>query len=1080
MKSVGKISMEKLNDKLNNEEFFFVLNRLYNKIPCGLVWYTPDLNSEFRFINDIGISLLGYSSKKELINKGGIYLKNYIHPEDYPKILATHKKIRHLGDHQKVQFRALGNNDEIKIFEGVITLEKAFSGKTLFHFAFSDITSVKQIEEEFLYKSNELSALIENIPGGVCAIQLRNSPKVIYSSEQIYNLFGIDKPSIKKMIQEDFFSIFHPEDVDVAKTIINDIKKNKSQQDVTLRIIHKKDKYKYVNFRASVIGNVDSEIIIFVILLDVDEQKETEANLLSQKQLVNLVLNQSDVMLWVYDIKNSKCSVKPFIEGLQEKGTLFKDIKNFPESYIQKKYVDESSAEVFRNMCERLKSGEPKVQEICAFPNDNGTGLQWRKIHYLNFYDEDGNPSHAIGCAINVTEMVTLEKRYDDELTYRREVNTEHLVEFLSANLTKDMIVEHQLYTPFLSFKNSSFSKFIAYCTDQISYSQEKEKFKSIFSPHNMIDAYNLGESNFHFECKIHSPTHNMNLSWLNIYCRLALEPTTRDVIAFLYIYDISEKKAAETIVQRISSVEYDFLNIINIKSQEAETQYKKENIVPNVPGLGKLKPYNSTVEQILNLYVKEVASEQELESLYTKLELSTIIKELETQEKYAVSFPVKEKDGVIHRKKWQYMYLDNDKQQIIHSQSDVTDVYEEEIRQKEMLKDALIAAEQANKAKTEFLSRMSHEIRTPMNAIIGMSELAQQSVHNTELVIDSISKVSSSAKFLLNLINDILDMSRIESGRTVLSSDIINFSSFIENINIICEAQAKQKHVNFISKINGNISNSFMGDKTKLQQILINIISNGIKFTPSGGSVVFSITQKEIVNNQGLLEFIIKDDGIGISPNFINHLFEPFTQEHTGSTSLYGGTGLGLAISKNFISLMGGTIDVESKPGFGTKFIITLKLTVAKEDIEATSPQEKNYAAISSREFDFTGKRVLLVEDHALNIEVAKKLLISRNLDVDVAENGVLAVDIIEKATQNYYDAILMDIRMPVMDGITATKTIRELPTEWTKKVPIIAMTANAFEEDIEKTKNAGMNAHLSKPIEPNILFSTLAKFIL
>ncbi|MBR4012497.1 MAG: response regulator, partial [Spirochaetaceae bacterium] len=197
-------------------------------------------------------------------------------------------------------------------------------------------------------------------------------------------------------------------------------------------------------------------------------------------------------------------------------------------------------------------------------------------------------------------------------------------------------------------------------------------------------------------------------------------------------------------------------------------------------------------------------------------------------------------------------------------------------------------------------------------------------------------------------------------------------------------------------------------------------------------------------------------------------------------STSLYGGTGLGLAISKNFISLMGGTIDVESKPGFGTKFIITLKLTVAKEDTEATSPQEKNYAAISSREFDFTGKRVLLVEDHALNIEVAKKLLISRNLDVDVAENGVLAVDIIEKASQNYYDAILMDIRMPVMDGITATKTIRELPTEWTKKVPIIAMTANAFEEDIEKTKNAGMNAHLSKPIEPNILFSTLAKFIL
>ena len=324
-------------------------------------------------------------------------------------------------------------------------------------------------------------------------------------------------------------------------------------------------------------------------------------------------------MLWVYDIKNSKCSAKPFLEGLQEKGKIFKDLKNFPESYIQKKYVHESSVEDFRNMCIRLKNGEPKVQEICAFPSDNERGLQWRKIHYLNFYDDDGTPSYAIGCAINVTETVTLQKRYDEELTYRQEVNTDHLIEFLSVNLTKDVIEEHQLFTPFLSFKNSTFSKFVNYCAEQIFYPQEKEKFKNIFSLHNMIDAYNSGESNFHFECKICSPTQNMKLSWLNIYCRIAIEPITRDVIAFMYTYDISEKKVAETIVQRISSVEYDFLNIINLKSQEAETQYRKENIVPNLPGLGKVKPYHSTVKQILKMYVENVASEQELENLHTK-----------------------------------------------------------------------------------------------------------------------------------------------------------------------------------------------------------------------------------------------------------------------------------------------------------------------------------------------------------------------------------------------------------------------------------------------------------------------------
>ena len=1068
-------------EKINNEEFFYVLNRLYNKIPCGLAWYTPDLNSEVRYINDIGYSILGYSSKQEFIEKGGIYLKDYVHPDDYNRVLSLHKKLKKLGDHQKFQFRAICNNNKVKILEGIVSLEKAFSGKTLLHFAFTDITSVKQIEEEFLYKSNELSALIDNIPGGVCAIQLGETPKVIYASGQIYHLFGLDKPSIRKTIQNDFFSLFHPEDVELAKKAVLEIKKYKHQKEITVRTIFKKDQYKYVNFRASVIGNVDSELIIFVILLDVDEQKQIEANLINQTQLVNLVLNQSDVMIWDYDIKNSKVSVKPFMEGLQEKGKTYKDLKNFPEAYIQKKLVDESSIDTFRNISQRLKNGEKEVQAICAFPSETGTGIQWRKIHYINFFDKDGKPSHAIGCAINITEMVSLEKKYDEELSYRNEVDTENLVEFLSVNLTKDFIKEHQLYSHFLSFKSSSYSKFIYYCADQIASLEDQKTFKETFSLQNMINAFNSGEKNISFECKIKNSEKDMHLNWLNISCRFALEPKTKELFAFFYIHDISEKKAAESIINRISSVEYDFLNIINLSTGMAETQYKRSNIVPDVPGLGKIKPYDSTMNTILEMYVEEVASgKTEIETLHTKLELKNIIKELETEDKFAISFPIKEKDGSIHRKKWQYMYLNEDKQQIIHSQSDVTDVYEEEIRQKEILKNALIAAEQANKAKTEFLSRMSHEIRTPMNAIIGMSELAQQSVHNTEMVIDSISKVSSSAKFLLNLINDILDMSRIESGRTVLARDLIDFSTFIENINVICEAQANQKKVHFISRINGDFSSSFIGDKTKLQQILINIISNGIKFTPSGGTVYFSITQKEIINNQGLFEFVIKDDGIGISPNFLKHLFEPFTQEHTGSTSLYGGTGLGLAISKNFISLMGGTIDVESKPGFGTTFTIKLRLTISDEEKAQTSPKEKEFAAISTREYDFTGKRVLLVEDHILNIEVAKKLLNSRNLDVDVAENGVLAIDAVEKVSPNYYDAILMDIRMPVMDGLTATKSIRELPSEWTKKVPIIAMTANAFEEDIEKTKQAGMNDHLSKPIEPVLLFSTLAKYIL
>ena len=368
----------------------------------------------------------------------------------------------------------------------------------------------------------------------------------------------------------------------------------------------------------------------------------------------------------------------------------------------------------------------------------------------------------------------------------------------------------------------------MSYSSNQIINSEEQEKFKNTFAIQNMIKAHNSGEKNFSFECKISSDADSINLSWLSVYCRFIVEPKTRDLLAFIYIYDVSKTKSAETIIKKISAVEYDFLNIINLKNRQAETQYRKDNIVPNVPGLGKIKPYDSSIKRIIQMYVEKATSDKrELESLYRKLELENIIEELEHQEKYDISFPIIDVDGKIHRKKWQYIYLDDERQQIVHSQSDITHVYEEEIRQKKALEEALIAAEQANKAKTEFLSRMSHEIRTPMNAIIGMSELAQQSVHNTEQVIDCISKVSNSAKFLLSLINDILDMSRIESGRTVLARDVIDFSTFIENINVICEAQATQKKVHFISKINGDVSTPFMGDKTKLQQILIILLSS-------------------------------------------------------------------------------------------------------------------------------------------------------------------------------------------------------------------------------------------------------------
>ena len=306
-------------ERIHNNEFYPSLKRLYNKISCGLAWYTFSCESELKFINDMATSILGFSSKKEFIAKKGLLVKDIIHPEDFQYVVETHKKLKHLGDHQKIQFRVICNNNIIRLIEGIITLEKAHTGNVLVHFSFNDVTDQQKKEQEYQYKSSELSTLIKSIPGGVCAMKLDESPKLLFSSEQLYSLFGMDKASLQKHIKDDFFNIFHPEDRELAIKIVEELKINKKNQNIVLRVIHKKEGYKYIDFRVSTLGSYDYDTIALVILLDVNTEKKTEAKLLNQKQLVNLVLEQSDILLWKYDIVNSRCTVKPFMEGLQSK-----------------------------------------------------------------------------------------------------------------------------------------------------------------------------------------------------------------------------------------------------------------------------------------------------------------------------------------------------------------------------------------------------------------------------------------------------------------------------------------------------------------------------------------------------------------------------------------------------------------------------------------------------------------------------------------------------------------------------------------------------------------------------------------
>ena len=540
---------------------------------------------------------------------------------------------------------------------------------------------------------------------------------------------------------------------------------------------------------------------------------------------------------------------------------------------------------------------------------------------------------------------------------------------------------------------------------------------------------------------------------------------------------------------------------------------------------------------------------------------------------------------------------------------TDIDSEMRDAMTKSQALSDALKAAEEASKAKTAFLSSMSHEIRTPMNAIIGLDNLALHEPGISATTRSYLEKIGTSAQHLLSLINDILDMSRIESGRMTVRNEEFSFPKLIEQINTIFSGQSKEKNLEYNCHINGHLGEYYIGDSVKLRQVLINILGNAVKFTPEGGKVDLIVEKTADFDKKSAIKFTIKDTGIGMSKDYLPKIFDTFSQEDSTATNKYGSSGLGMAITKSIVEMMNGKIEVDSEKGKGTTFTVTVTLMNSDKNISEggdveIKPHEMNVliidddpiacdhaklvleksgiaaetvlngkeavervklrharrepynliivdwqmpemdglevtrkireiignetaiiiltaynwddvieealaagvdsfiakplfsgalieefknalrrknltVAATNTKAELKGRRILLAEDMPVNAEIMMMVLQMREIEADLAENGKIAVEKFQSSPENYYDAILMDMRMPEMDGLEATQKIRALNRPDAKKIPIIALTANAFDEDVQRSLQAGLNAHLSKPVEPDVLFETLENMI-
>lgn len=391
-----------------------------------------------------------------------------------------------------------------------------------------------------------------------------------------------------------------------------------------------------------------------------------------------------------------------------------------------------------------------------------------------------------------------------------------------------------------------------------------------------------------------------------------------------------------------------------------------------------------------------------------------------------------------------------------------------QEAEKRQALEDALLSAQQAGKAKGEFMSKMSHEIRTPLNAIIGYLQIAKGAVEEREKIKDCLQKQEYAAQHLLDIINDVLDIASIESGKIKLENAVFNIQELLTETAAIFESQARQKELEFGMKVEGITNSLLVGDRLRVNQILMNLLSNAVKFTSAGGKVELEVSQKAVIEGRAHLQFRIQDTGIGMTKEYKQRIFTPFEQQDAGTAKLYGGTGLGLSITNNLVNMMNGTIHVQSEEGKGSIFIVGLSFQIADTEtsVENTGADQTRKIKNSGEDI-FSGMSMILAEDNEMNREIVKEILKDTGLNITCAETGREALEIFENSTDGTYQMILMDIQMPVMDGYEAARRIRACGHSQARKIPIIACSADAFTEDVNKALAAGMNDHISKPID-------------
>jgi len=1052
--------LKKLNGQQIRTEL--LLSKILNTTSTCIFW--KDDQRRFIGVNQAFLDYYGFASEAELIGKTDEDMGWHSDPDPFKN--DEWRVLNHGESTLRVHGKCMVRGQERNILASKSPVYE--DGKIIgLVGTFEDVTNDFQQKD----KIRNLSDTLDNIPCGICIAQIHFGRIVCISANEYFAAMIGEKPEdIQGKYIDELSALLHPGDVRQWKSAASLLLTDTKSMDGIYRFRNRATgEYLWLRMKGCKARLRNDEEYLYFTFTNENELKNSESRESALRELYAASVDAAELVVWEYDPathtvifdKNGYTARR-----CQEIG-LPAVFRNVPES-LYSIIPEEYHAEIKRFYDDVFAGKSHTTSDIAFRPFPDQTPL-YLHLSYTTILDGDGKPVRAYGTSQDMTKEKTAEMQYEHELTF---MNSDRQADFFAKghfDLTADRILGYyKTNQAALDVSGMTYDGIYRRLVSQIVYEEEREKYLDLFSRKKMIARFHGGETGCSIEYRRAGSVNSA--MWVLMEARTFRNPSTGNIECFIYSYDITENKIRQQLSFNLRSVGYENVGLISIPEQKVTYYRLSENGSDWVVSAASVDYTANAAEKIMQS-IPGKDSTQVLEMC----RFDKVIQALDRDGDYGFSYDVLDDRNDVRRKFLHFSYFYLDKSVIFLSIQDITEQYAKEQKQIARLQEAIRLGDAANRAKSDFLSRMSHDIRTPMNGIIGMTYLAKQQ-DDRKKVLECLDKIDTSSRFLLGLVNDILDMSKIESGKIELHPEPYAANRFLNYLNAVIKPLCEEKGQTLVLDAQDVVSVIPLMDELRINQVFFNLFSNAVKYTPEGGTITCRLREKLIGKNRLYMECDIIDTGIGMSEELQRTAFEPFTQGERSDTYANRGTGLGLPIVKSLIELMGGTVSVASEPGKGSDF----RLEATFDCVPADECLRKPDDPLNDVNHDsLAGSHVLLCEDHPLNLEIARTLLERWKMIVSTAENGQVGVRKFEESYVGYYDLILMDLRMPVMDGFKATEALRMLKRTDAGTVPILAMTADAFSDDVQKCFDAGMNGHIAKPIDPKTLYAAIFRAI-